>query len=244
MKHLNLIALFLFLSCQLLAQDYISSQYLQMTYNIKKNQQTGTAFLITYNGKQYFVTARHLFTTSRNKQSISFEILKDTTWTTINATLLMSDTVQIDIALLQLDSSNYSNRAWAFNVNNELVLGDAGYFLGYPFGLQTKDKNGFNKGFPFPLVKKFVFSGAAIEKGVSFLLLDGHNNPGFSGGPVIFIDRATKDKNRWFIGGVISSYVNQKNQMITPVGLLNYTENSGIIIAISASHIINIINSK
>jgi hypothetical protein len=112
--------------------------------------------------------------------------------------------------------------------------------LGFPFGLNTKD----NSGFPYPLIKKATFSGSAIENGIHIMLLDGHNNPGFSGGPVIFIDRYTTSKNKWFISGVISAYVNQKNQMITPFGTMNYDENAGVIIVIGAKHIISIIERK
>ncbi|HET9055322.1 MAG TPA: serine protease [Chitinophagaceae bacterium] len=244
MKYFKIIII-LIISCQsVMAQDFIPDKYLEMTFNIKSRNQYGTSFLISYNSRQYFVTARHLFANPVHKQKVTFDILKDTTWITLNGTLLISDTSQIDIAVIEIDASNYSNKAMPFKLGNTTVLGDEGYFLGFPFGLNTKDNSGLNSGFPYPLIKKVTFSGGVVEKGIYIIFLDGHNNPGFSGGPVIFIDRYSTSENKWFISGVISAYVNQKIQMVTPFGTMNYDENSGIIISIHAKHIITIIERK
>jgi hypothetical protein len=101
-----------------------------------------------------------------------------------------------------------------------------------------------NKGFPFPLVKKCVFSGNYNEKGVQMFFLDGNNNPGFSGGPVFFKNREKSDDKRLYLAAIVSAYVNQKNQMITPIGTFDYTENSGIILAFSSSHIKEILTQN
>ena len=49
------------------------------------------------------------------------------------------------------------------------------------------------------------------------LLLDGHNNPGFSGGPVLFKDRLKSGDNKYHLIGVISAYVNQKKRNEYPI---------------------------
>jgi len=244
MRHLRIFFLLPLFYSNLLAQDFVPHTLVRATYNIKENNQLGTSFLIDYKSNQFLVTARHLFPNAVHKTIISFKILKDTSWVTLNATVLISDTPQIDIAILQLDPSNYLPNPFSFDSPSDNVLGDGGYFLGFPFGLKNDDLGKVNYGFPFPLVKKVTFSGAIIKNGISILLLDGHNNPGFSGGPVVFMDRFSTPKNKWFIAGVVSAYVNQNKQMITPLGVLNYDENSGIIIAISSTHIISIINRK
>jgi S1-C subfamily serine protease len=123
MKKFKTIIILLIICHRISAQDFIPDKYLEMTFNIKSKSQYGTAFLISYNSKQYFITARHLFASVLNKQRITFDILKDTIWTTLNGTLLVSDTAQIDIAVIQLDSSNYSAKAIPFKLGGLTVLG-------------------------------------------------------------------------------------------------------------------------
>ena len=60
---------------------------------------------------------------------------------------------------------------------DRMILSENVCFLGYPFNFATGDK-GINAGFPVPFVKKAIVS--AFED--STIYLDGHNNPGFSGG--------------------------------------------------------------
>ena len=76
-----------------------------------------------------------------------------------------------------------------------MTLSENVCFLGYPFNITADDK-GINAGFPVPFVKKAIVS--AFEG--KMLYLDGHNNPGFSGGPVV---RAEKPDQ---VIGVISGY--------------------------------------
>ena len=57
------------------------------------------------------------------------------------------------------------------------------YFLGFPYDL-TNDGGTINRNFPIPLIKKGILSAIQVGE-VKTLLLDGHNNPGFSGGPVV-----------------------------------------------------------
>lgn len=54
-------------------------------------------------------------------------------------------------------------------------------FLGFPLG----NLGTVFLGIKFPLVKKAVVSGWVKHNGIELLLLDGHNNLGFSGGPVV-----------------------------------------------------------
>jgi hypothetical protein len=42
--------------------------------------------------------------------------------------------------------------------------------------------------FSVPLIKKAIISATVHEHGATVLLLDGHNNPGFSGGPIVYRD--------------------------------------------------------
>ncbi|MER9410652.1 hypothetical protein [Mesorhizobium sp. M0589] len=78
-----------------------------------------------------------------------------------------------------------------------LIYGQEVYFLGFPFGwtghFHTHD------GYPLPFVKRAT---ASLFDPV-LLYLDGHNNPGFSGGPVVF---HPPNQNDFRIAGIISGY--------------------------------------
>ena len=226
------------LSIQTKSQNLPPFQFAQMAFYLKVSNGTGTAFLVSYKGKQYYVTARHMFDNPINKQNITVKIFKDSVWNSVNGILFVSDTIKIDVAVIQIDSSLYSKRAVEISNPPVILLGDNGYFFGFPMGYYSSDISNANTGFPFPLMKGVILSGIFNQKGISRLFLDGHNNKGFSGGPVIFIDRYSPQKNKWFIAGVISGYYIEKIPQKDRTELIG---NSGIIDVISISHVIKII---
>ena len=61
------------------------------------------------------------------------------------------------------------------------------FFMGFPYGILASGQTA-NWPYPLALIKKGMISGLLYEKGVGTLLLDGHNNPGFSGGPIVYRD--------------------------------------------------------
>lgn len=73
----------------------------------------------------------------------------------------------------------------------------------------------------------------AIVSSLQFpcLYLDGHNNPGFSGDPVVFYDNNQK---LFKICGIVSSYINQCSKIAINGQIQNEAislENTGIFIA-------------
>ena len=82
-----------------------------------------------------------------------------------------------------------------------IILGQDVYFLGFPYSLKS-DVGSINRNFPLPLVKKAIVSLVA-ERG-HYILLDGHNNPGFSGGPVVF--HPNNRGNDFCVAGVVAGY--------------------------------------
>ncbi|MBK8681075.1 MAG: trypsin-like peptidase domain-containing protein [Bacteroidetes bacterium] len=238
-KYLYLI-LISFFGSNSFSQDYNLTLELQRTYNILKDSATGTCFLIESNQKNYWVTAKHVLGQVKNNQKIDFYILHDNSWTISSGIVLLHSNPSIDIALIVPSDTTKVNAISIRQV--EAVLGDEGFFLGYPFGMRTNDNSKLNGGFPFPLIKKCVFSGNYNENGLNILIFDGNNNPGFSGGPIFINDRFDSNNTKLYLFAIVSSYYPQKNQMITPVGTFDYVENSGIIFAYSSGYIKEILS--
>ena len=108
----------------------------------------------------------------------------------------------------------------------QLQLAEEVYFLGFPYGLWF-DVGELNAGFPMPLVKRATVSAMYTESG--WMLLDGHNNPGFSGGPVV---------RRWngreqVVVGVVSGYRSETSRVVDGSGNpgpYSYVMNTGIVV--------------
>ena len=76
------------------------------------------------------------------------------------------------------------------------------------------------------------------------MTLDGHNNPGFSGGPVFFPMSTKFNDHSVGLLGVISGYYYQTNTVQNGSGTITYKENSGIMIAFDSQVISRIINQN
>lgn len=89
----------------------------------------------------------------------------------------------IDVAVIDLNATT-DRTGGAFFINDtnskesDFGIGERVIFLGYPLGIKT-----IADSLTAPLVKGALVSG--IIKSSDIILLDGHNNRGFSGGPVI-----------------------------------------------------------
>lgn len=226
----------------MIGQDFLPSNILSKVFNLKYKDSTGTTFLIDYEGKNYFVTAKHVIAGATDSLLLTVEILKEDQWKNLQVIVHLHPDPQVDIIILEPVNLTHTTSPISLK-GIDLIFGDDGFFLGFPFGLRNYDRGNINAGFPFPLVKKATFSGMLVKDGISILFLDGNNNPGFSGGPVFFRERIKEGDNKWHLVGVVSAYVNQKNEIVTPIGNLNYTENSGIIIAYGKNHILEVINN-
>jgi hypothetical protein len=112
------------------------------------------------------------------------------------------------------------------------------YFLGFPYGVLSGVIFG-DAGHPLPLVKRALFSSFAGEA----YLLDGHNNPGFSGGPVVF-GRGGDIPN--CVGAVVSSYRFSPEPVFLDRSetALTYRYNTGIIVSYKIETALALIRSN
>ena len=106
-----------------------------------------------------------------------------------------------------------------------IIYGQDVYFFGFPYGFLGKHAFGPG-GYPLPFVKRATVS---LFDGTVYLL-DGHNNPGFSGGPVVWKAPGSQEFN---VGAVISVYrfVDEPVYADAAPTPLTYRYNTGIIVS-------------
>jgi len=222
--------------------ELLSHNVYKRIFNIKYGINSGTAFLVQHDSSSYYVTAKHLLKNKINNDTITVEVFQNSKWKLLSGNILLHKNNQIDVALIK---SNHQGYVGGFPIETFFVpLGDEGRFLGFPLGIKDTTFQKYNDGFPLPLIKKAIFSGSIVTNGVTLFLLDGHNNPGFSGGPVFFKNwekKWSKDKSPMALFGLVTAYVNQKNEIQTPIGNFKFNENSGIIISYGTAIILEII---
>ena len=124
-------------------------------------------------------------------------------------------------------------------------MGYDAFFLGFPFGLYTPMKD-----FEAPFIKKGVISSIVTgSNGISIIYLDGHNNPGFSGGPITF---KMPNETQWHICGVILGYKWEPKKVLSAKDtnpVINNTnsfiqENSGIVLGENIVDAVDAINAR
>lgn len=216
----------------------VTSSILQRTFNIRcDGQKSGTCFTADVDGRRYLITARHIVNNIVNHGVV--DILRDGNWLPLEVQLVGHGKGEVDVSVLapnQLFGS--SNQLSITTVN--MTLAEDVFFLGFPFGMSF-DIGELNDYFPMPLVKKAIVSGFITEEGV--ILLDGHNNPGFSGGPVV---RCSTTKGPTVIG-VISAYRFQRRAVLDNdenKGPYTYDMNTGIVYVYDARQITKLIKEN
>ena len=161
----------------------------------------GTAFTLENNSCQYIITAKHLFEKVGYSKDFIVELNDGgDTWTAHHAKIYYHD-LDVDVAVIMLKDGNDITKKYDVTICEEGVdFGTDLYFLGFPFGYRMGFLDGINER-PIPLLKKGILSGEIIEEGKRVHFIDGHNNPGFSGGPVYYL-KGTEV----YIMGVVSGY--------------------------------------
>jgi|SRR6185369_800279 len=187
------------------AQVEVTSNILSRVFLVKYGVNQGTGFTIEVQDRQYLITARHLVKGMKNGDNV--DILQLGGWKQFAVKPLFPTPEEVDIAVLVLDvqiSPAYPLEATSENLSVSQPM----YFLGFPFGIGI-DSRKINNGYPFPLVKKGICSAIVPSSTNDYMLiiLDGMNNPGFSGAPIVFVDQTTRALK---VAAVVSGYRNQE----------------------------------
>ena len=224
-----------------------TTNILQRTFYMKIGGNTGTCFTIDVDNHQYIVTAQHILKGNNNAKMIYIRNNKE--WCYCPIELVGHSEEDIDISVFAPDKQ--ISPAFPLNTHvGGLTLGQDVYFLGFPHNIHLKheiDKETdesiykINNGYPMPFIKKAIVSLMGHK---DYIMLDGHNNSGFSGGPVV-----THINNKITVIGVISSYHNEylpvyetPQQTAQPIGWCE--ANTGIIYASKIQHVLDLIEKN
>ena len=201
----------------------ITSNFIHRTFRIKCGNSVGTGFTIDIDNKQYLVTAKHVV--QAFGPAVELEIFENETWSSIPAKLVAHHPGDVDISVLAPAKPLSPSNLPIIASSEGLIYGQDVFFLGFPYGVLSQVIFG-KSGYPLPLVKKATFSSLAGN----IYLLDGHNNPGFSGSPVIFSQGNGPPTH---VGGIISGYRFSQEPVFLDKTATTYTyrENTGIIIS-------------
>jgi hypothetical protein len=207
----------------------LENQIIQKVIQLESGGKQFSGFLISNEAVtvQYIVTARHAVPSTQNNQEVYIGYRKDNVWKQVKCIAYMHDDEDIDVIVLGLKNTHYIKPNYSAPLSGVgMAASQQAFFLGYPFGLDAASES-LNEGFPMPFIKAGIISAISSAYRKGYFYLDGHNNQGFSGGPVAFYNYHEKT---FMICGVVSGFLNEN--------LLNGAPNSGII---SACHIQNVL---
>jgi hypothetical protein len=221
-----------------------TSNVLYRVLRLRTATATGSAFTIEVDGHQYLVTARHLLNGSGSESEV--ELWLEGRWSKVRVRAIYPAKEVVDIAALDLGRPVTVTFPLEPS-SGGLTLGQQVYFLGYPYGLGTSTAAPAPPGFgELPFLKSGIVSALDDrDPGSGILYLDGQNNPGFSGGPIVFWHAPSRS---FRVAGVVRGYRNEALPVLKRGNLddpdarayndLYTRSNSGIVIGYDVRHIV------
>ena len=218
----------------------ITSNVTNRTFLLRWRDSNGTGFTLDLESKQYLITARHVVSGIRSGDTI--DIFHDGRWKKLPVDLVGIGKDEVDVAVLAF--SIQLSPWYPLPASEEIRLGESVCFVGYPFGWNGGGEE-INRKIPIPLVKAGVVSAMQFDGSPSIMILDAQGNPGFSGGPVLFVPPG-EDEVKLHVTGVVSSgrrlsqpVTDPENTLIGHVG-----EDLGFVFVISIECVLNLIGAN
>jgi hypothetical protein len=169
------------------------------TLMVKSNTEAGTMFSIDVDGREYWLTAKHILTGRKSgpageisEKAVSLDVLdpigEAIRWNPIQFTVI-DPGKDIDIVVLVPNIELQTVPIPSLKVaSTGMGMGQECSFLGFPFANTWTATFSNSIQYKMPFIKHCYISGIIRQPGTnaSIIVLDGINNPGFSGGPVLF----------------------------------------------------------
>ena len=199
-----------------ISQSYPTNNVLARIAMVQSSYGRGTIFSIDVDNREYWITAKHILTGAEHPPYGSVDATKPVTlsildpnaeqehWEAIKFSVIDTGN-NIDIVVLAPPYAILKNPPRsAIAKSDGITLGGDCEFLGFPFGKTWRASLG-GYGYWMPFAKHCTIS--TLAGGV--YVLDGINNHGFSGGPVLYHTGPQQQ-----IMGVISSIVTEPAEVI------------------------------
>jgi len=230
-----------------LAQDAVPTEILQRTRFVRGPNEAGTAFFVDYKGKAYLVTARHVLA-GVPQSNATIQIWDKERWVDYKTVhTLYPESDDVDIAVLETPETVPRTYDVAMGTGTaEVTLGQQVWFLGFPWGLGSpvpSDSKLFAQ-WRIPFIKRGTLSAIdSTNPKAIVILIDGFNNPGFSGGPIVFWDFNAR---AYRILGVVKGYREDTAKVVINGVQADtaFLVNSGILIAYSIQHVLDTIEAS
>jgi hypothetical protein len=217
----------------------ITAEVWERVVRVVCGRRCGTGFVLDHEDEHYLVTARHVV-----KSGADVGVFVRGKAVSVELAALAVPVSEADVAVFRLGRMITPPDLPLAAGMEGMVYGQDAYFLGFPLGLTFDLGDGH-----FPLVKRCTISGMNQRyMGRNILLLDGWNNVGFSGAPVVFRrPTAAGVQEPMRVAGVVTAYaqepgsVNLGNQIVSGAHVLL---NSGIIIAEQITRVMEAIEAN
>lgn len=225
------------LSSEAMAQATPTMGALTHTFMFQYHNERGAIFSIDVDGREYWVTAKHIFTGAQHapygqmpKSAVDVEIVAANGQPIIARLAVVNPVSDENADVAVLASPETPLGTPGIKTDSNVLIGGDCQFLGYPFGTSWMAKlNGQQTVLPF--AKHCVIS-AIFQEPVGQIVLDGINNAGFSGGPVLYGTGPNQS-----IFAIISGYLPEEVPVSVAPGAPAVKEsvsvNSGFILAFS-----------
>jgi len=199
-----LCTLALFLLSAVSAHCQVPASVLTRVLLIQVGDVLGSAFTIDVDGRQYIVTAKHVVEKLPNEAASTIQVRRKNSWAPLSVTVFKCDD-PVDIAVLVPPAQVTVNLPLE-PTSKGLFDGQDAYFVGFPFALQFA-KTYSSQPYVFGFVKKATVAqlDSMPDSNAQRILLDGYNNPGFSGSPLVFRD-LNQSGFTFKVAGVIVSF--------------------------------------
>jgi S1-C subfamily serine protease len=233
------IALIIFGGSASQAQDAVPAEIMARTGFIKWGNEAGTAFTIDYQDKLYLITARHVVAGIPDTNAV-LQVRDGDKWTEYKTTkTIYPESSDVDIAIFATDEKPPQHFAIEpMSGASGPTFGQQLWFIGYPYGLGSNIQ-----GHILPFLKRGSMSAVdSTNKSAIIFYIDGFNNPGFSGGPIIFWDFSS---HKYEILGVVQGYKEDTAKTLVNGRQVDtqYLVNSGILVAYSIGHAMDAIKA-
>lgn len=213
----------------------IPTNIFHRVFHLAHNGAWATGTILHVAGREYLATAKHFAELLSDQLQVYFR----GAWVPVDVNVV-GHSAEADVSVLALAGPLVPENLFVEMKLAGLTYGQDVYFMGFPFGLRGIEDE-VTRNFPIPFVKKAIVANFETpELGADFWL-DGHNNVGFSGGPIISMD-ANNPANctiRGFVCGYYTS-VDEIDDNTTGESA-NFRANTGLILAAKVERALDLI---